>query len=483
MSNASNKRGILAVGCYIPRLRLAKKTIAAANAWANPGLAARAKGSRAICAHDEDSITLAVAAARTALDNGTLPHISKLLVASTTLPFADRQNSTLIGEALGFSQVLQSCDLTGSLRAGTSALLNALNQDDNSLVIAADNRKTQPASVQELSYGAGGCALVTGSKDPIAIFIGSHSVSIDFTDHYRSSEAQFDYHLEERWVKEEGYLKIIPDAIKALLEKHQISPQKIDHLVISGPDSKTNAAIAKACNISPESVTDNLENDCGNTGTAHPLLMLCQALESAEPHQLILLAGFGQGCDLLLFETTERINEHKTRSPLQKTLAAGIEDNNYIRYLSFNRLVNIDWGMRGERDNRIAHSAFNRHRKTVTSFIGGRCVDCDTPQFPKRPMCANPDCRSSTGQTDEPFKDKQAKVKSFTEDWLALSENPPFIYGNVEFEGGGIVLMEFTGFEPGEIRVGTPLSMQFRIKVEDHKRAYKSYFWKAAPLV
>jgi uncharacterized OB-fold protein len=210
--------------------------------------------------------------------------------------------------------------------------------------------------------------------------------------------------------------------------------------------------------------------------------MLYRALESAEPNQLIVLAGFGQGCDVLLFEATEKIRAFGARGTLEKTLGSGQEDHNYLRYLSFNGLVNLDWGMRGERDNRIAPSAFNRHRKTVSGFIGGRCHDCDTPQFPKRAMCANPECRSATGQTDEPFRDKPAKVKSFTEDWLALSENPPFMYGNVEFEGGGVVLMEFTGFEPGELRVGTPLSMQFRIKVEDRKRAYKSYFWKAAPL-
>ncbi len=44
------KRGILAYGAYVPRLRLRRETIADALAWNNPGLKAQAKGERSICA-------------------------------------------------------------------------------------------------------------------------------------------------------------------------------------------------------------------------------------------------------------------------------------------------------------------------------------------------------------------------------------------------------------------------------------------------
>ena len=38
--------GITAFGAYLPRLRLQRKTMAAANAWANPGIVAQGKGQR-----------------------------------------------------------------------------------------------------------------------------------------------------------------------------------------------------------------------------------------------------------------------------------------------------------------------------------------------------------------------------------------------------------------------------------------------------
>ena len=76
--------GILAFGAYVPRLRLARKAVAEANAWFNPALRSLAKGERAICNWDEDSVTMAVEAARDCLagrDRGT---ITAVYLASTS---------------------------------------------------------------------------------------------------------------------------------------------------------------------------------------------------------------------------------------------------------------------------------------------------------------------------------------------------------------------------------------------------------------
>ncbi len=432
---------------------------------------------------------MAVAAARQALvginntrDAGS-DDIQQLIFASTTLPFSDRQNATIVGEALGLQENLHSYDISGSLRCGSSALMNALRQTDRCLVVAADKRQTQPASIAEMTIGDAATAIVTGSDDLLARFIDASSVSIDLVDHYRDAHSSFDYSLEERWVRDEGYLTIIPAAIRKLLHQQQMNPVHIDRLIVAGPDSRTTANIARACEIPETAIQDNLNLECGNTGSAHALLMLAHALEQAQPGEKLLVVSFGQGCDAILLEATGKVAQINRQSPLQAMLDGGIEDDNYQRYLSFNNLVKLDWGMRSERDNRTALSAFYRHRKTVTSFIGGRCSHCDTPQFPRKPMCANPECRQSHSQVPEHFKDKSASVKSFTEDWLALSYNPPLMYGNVQFDGGGIVMMEFADFQPGELNVGTPLSMQFRIKDEDSKRGFKRYFWKATPLL
>ena len=79
------------------------------------------------------------------------------------------------------------------------------------------------------------------------------------------------------------------------------------------------------------------------------------------------------------------------------------------------------------------------------------------------------------------FADKAGQVKSFTEDWLALSLNPPLMYGSVRFDRQSTLMMEFTDFDPGELSMGSKLQMVFRIKDFDSLRGYHRYFWKAAP--
>ncbi len=40
-----------------------------------------------------------------------------------------------------------------------------------------------------------------------------------------------------------------------------------------------------------------------------------------------------------------------------------------------------------------------------------------------------------------------------------------------------------TGFRTGEIEIGTPTRMYFRIKDIDTQRGFHRYFWKAGPIV
>ena len=56
--------GLTSLGGYIPRLRLQRKSIAAAHQWLAPNLIGKAKGERSMANWDEDAITMAVEAAR-----------------------------------------------------------------------------------------------------------------------------------------------------------------------------------------------------------------------------------------------------------------------------------------------------------------------------------------------------------------------------------------------------------------------------------
>ena len=311
--------GITAYGAYIPRLRLQRKAIAQANAWFAPGLVGGAKGERAMANFDEDAVTLAVEAGRDCLP-ATDPirdraHIDAVYFASTSMPFSDRQNAGIVASALSLSHDISSVDISASMRAGTSALLAGLDAVNAGrakapLVAAAENRKTRAASTQELAYGDAGAALLLGKEKVIARLIGSHSHTTDFVDHFRGESEEFDYAWEERWVRDEGYTKIVPTAVKALFAKTGVTGADIAHVILPCPFAKLDQQLAKACGIDGAKVRDNLAATVGDTGSAHAILMLAHVLETAQPGEKILVVQFGQGCDALLFEVTPEIANH-----------------------------------------------------------------------------------------------------------------------------------------------------------------------------
>lgn len=483
MSNNNGSVGILAYGAYVPRLRLNKKVIVEANSWFNPVPGSISKGERAICNWDEDSVTMAVEAARDCLADQPKEIISSVQLASTSLPFDDRQNATIVREALNLGERMETLDITSSLRAGTSSLINLLSSktEEPALFVSAENRNAKNASLQELRYGDGAAAFLVGRGQVVAEFLGSESTSIDFVDHFRGRNQSFDYEWEERWAREEGYGKIVPRTVTALLEKVDIAGGSIDHFIMPVASASVAVKTAKALQIPPQAVADNLQTVLGDCGAAHAPIMLAQALQRAEPGALILIVGWGQGCDALLFRATGLVTEYAPPMGVDGFLARRREENNYNRYLAFNRLVEQEQGIRAENDKSVALSALYRNRETVLGFVGGVCRGCGTRQFPKSNICVNPECGEIHSQDSVFFADVTGKMQSWTADSLVFSPDPPSYYGMVKFDGGGQLMADMTDMDPGVAETGMRVRMVFRIKSYDARRGYTRYFWKAVP--
>lgn len=473
--------GILGWGAYIPLLRLPRERIVEHTAWLNPGLRAQGRGERAICNWDEDALTMAVEAARDCLQ-GRRPTLAELQLASTTLPFADRSNAGMLAAALDLDESVATLESGGSLRCATSSLLSRLRAGAGAgecLVVASEHRLARPGSGGELRYGDAATALHLGDGDDVvARFLGGATMARDLVDHYRASDSRYDYALEERWIRDEGYFKLVPEVCTQALADAGLQAADVDTLVFPGP-VRVGQALCRRLGIEADALADDLAGRCGHAGSAHPLLMLAHVLEQARPEQVILVLGFGQGADALLFRVTEAIAARRPALGVHGHLALRREETHYLRYLSFTGQIGIDWGARAEHDKRTAHSTAFRKRRAVTAFVGGRCSACGTAQFPRTRACVH--CGAIDTQEEHSFADSRAKVKSYTEDWQAHSPAPPLMYGSVSFAEGGSLMMEFTDFAPGEIAVGTPLRMVFRIKDVDEKRGFTRYFWKPAP--
>jgi hydroxymethylglutaryl-CoA synthase len=477
--------GIIAFGAYVPRLRLQRQVVVAANSWFNSGLKGNAKGERAMASWDEDALTMAVEAGRDALTDLDRARVAKVVLASTSFPFVDRQNAGVVKEALNLPDGVGSMDAGGSQRAGTSSLLDALYASKGGagdiLCLASEKRPTAPASDSELTSAAAAGAILVGEGDGVADFLGGHSVTVDFVDHYRSEGQAFDYGWEARWIRDEGYSKIAPKAIKAALAKVGIAAADIDHFVMGAPMKGVNDAVAKACGVRPEAVQDPLTAVMGDAGTAQALILLAKVLETAQPGKTIMVVGFGQGCDVLVFRTTDKVTGSLKGLGVSGWLARKKAESNYIKYLFFNGQVALDRGMRAEFDQKTSLVALYRNRKTVLGLVGGKDSKTGTVQFPKSEISVAQNDRSIGAQEDYPLADRVAKILTYTADNLTYSPDPPAYYGSVEFEDGGRISCEFADVEADDVVVGAGMRMMFRIKAVDEMRDFTKYFWKAVP--
>ncbi|MGQ0698874.1 MAG: zinc ribbon domain-containing protein [Panacagrimonas sp.] len=478
-----NSSGIRSFGAFIPRRRLQRAAIASAHAWAFPSLKGLGKGERSMCGWDEDVITMAVEAGRDCMRGGSVNSIAGLALASTTAPYSDINNAMFVGTALRLPTSASAGDVGGSTRAGLSALISACNSAalGDTLVIASEHRTAKPGSVQEMQIGCGAGAVAVGQGEGvIARFLGAETVSVPFIDHFRKSGVDFDYSWEERWIRDEGIAKIVPQAVSRLLKRLNVAADKVAHFGLSGGPAKSDAAVAKMLKLAPEKILPDMQAQVGDTGAAQPLLLLVAALEKAKAGEVIVVGSFAQGCEVVAFEMLQEAPATGRRG-LVGSIANRIEETAYMKLLSNDGHIDLDWGMRAETDHKTALTQLYRSADQIFGFVGGQCSACKQIQFPRLPTCVN--CGESDTQKPYGLVDEPAKVATYTADWLQYSPSPPLYMGLVQFDVGARLLMEIVDVGPKGLEVGTPLTMSFRKKERDKLRGWDRYFWKAAPAV
>jgi hydroxymethylglutaryl-CoA synthase len=479
--------GICSYGGYVPRYRLNRMLVYQAMGWMNPANIANAGGEKAVANFDEDSITMAVAAGLNALNGMDRSEVQGVYFASTTMPYKERLNSGIVSAALGLNDHIRTADFSGGLKAGTTALLSALDGVEaknlnNVVVTASECRLGKPASPQELIFGDASAALVIGDEDVIAEFKGSYSVTYDFADHYRGQTAKYDRQWEDRWIRDLGFDQFIPEAINGLLNKYSLKSDDFARVIYDCHYAAARKKLGKVLGIAPETDQTNLQAEVGQSGTAQSLMMLVNALEEAKPGDKLLVVSFGSGCDALYFEVTANIEKRTDREAISACLSNKAELDNYTKYLVWRNILPGDAGLRSEEDVWTRWSALWRSRKTVLGLWGTKCKKCGTAQIPPQNVCVNPECGAINQMDDYLFSDKIGHIASFTGDMLAASLNPPAVYGQIEFEGGGKMMFDFTDCNLDELETGMPVSMSFRRKYYDEKRDISGYFWKAVPM-
>lgn len=467
---------ILSVAAYLPLLRFDRKAARSALGWS--GLGGSGKGTRAVAGWDEDSLTMAVEAARGAIAAADGP-IDRVTFASTSSPFIDRSQSGLVIQALNLDPLASTMDVSGTRRGAVSALARALSggAGGREIVVSGESRHAQPGSAAHLAWGAGAGAVLVGEGPGIARPLASTAVSFDLLDIYTSAGRGDPYAAEERFVRDEAVAAVYVPAFRAALAEAGLSGGDIALAVVPEPVGGTYAQAARACRIEAPNMCEEIAAEAGELGTAMPLFGLALALERAKPGDRILLAGFGNGCDVLILEATGNPPVATASEALQR----GVVFNNYVRFLSLTDSLSLDWGPRAEVNQKTSASTLARHGRDTHGFVGGRDARGNV-QFPKTPIPVSPQAEGPETYEDVVLREVPAKVASVTADRLNFTPDPPFYFGLVQFENGARVAMEYCDAEGSAPKVGDPLSMRFRVKAIDRQRDFRTYFWKAAPI-
>lgn len=473
--------GITAIGTYLPRARLERASIAAAIGWLAPGLAKAASGRRTLAFWDEDSTTMAVEAARDCISGARREDwraaIRSLTFATTTPAFAERQNASIVHSALRLPHDCLALDVTGTPRGALTALQLALESGTPALLAAADRPVLRAGSADEMHLADGGAAVLTGVGPEVLSYLGGASVTAPLADRHRRVDARFATAWEERWVREEGFLKLVPAAIARALAEAGTPAHEIDWFVLPGTIRGIGAAVARAAGLTAARLADTLAAKCGDTGSGHALVMLAAALNEISPGERVLVAQFGQGATALVFEATDAIAD--LRPSVSRQLEDGIAETNYLKLPVFTGLLPWDKGLRGRGGGNEALSVAHRYNSALLGFVGSRCRETGSVQFPPSRISANPQAPLVDTQEPWPLAEVQGRIASVTADGLAFSHHPPSCYGLVDFDGGGRLMMEFTDVDAASLAIGDAVRFVFRIKDIDEQTAFQRYFWKA----
>ncbi len=464
--------GILSYGAYIPPTRLPLSVIG--------GQPANEGGpERSVAWNDEDAITLGVTAAIHCLAGIDRSKVDMLIFASTTLPFQEKQSAALASRVLDLRHDVQTTDLTGSTRAGTSAIRTAFDAVNAgsarcALVIASDARLAAPGSGLEAKFGDGAAAFLIGDGEAIATLDGFAAITDEVTDVWRPTGHEYVHTWEERFVVQESYLPNMNSAIESLLERSSTQIGDYDRVALYAPDARSHASVAKSAGIGINALQSPLFGKLGNAGVAFSPLQLISALEKAKPAERLLIVNFGNGADATTFRTTDQIEKLEARRDVSWNLARRRVVPRYDDYIRAKGLAASEWEA-GTNPGLSATILF-RERDDDLSFLGQQCRSCRAIQFPAQRLCES--CFSKDDFDKVRLSDRLGKVVTYTFDFFFPTPNPPTIVTIIDVDGARIHL-QVVDIAAKDMKIGQEVEFVFRRIHESGGRP--NYYWKGIP--
>jgi hydroxymethylglutaryl-CoA synthase len=277
---------IIAAGAAAPGLRLSAADVAAA--WG----AAGGRGTVAVCAADEDALTLSWLAATRALAAARLDPaaVDGLWWGTTRPPFAEGPSHAVLAAALRLRPDAGGLLCAGSPHAGIDALLAARDavaagSARTALVVAADALVPGPGTGFEQRAGAAAVAVVV-APDGSGARLGTHVTrSRPVVDRYRGDgEATTRDLYDPRLFREEVFVPLMTAVGRAAGEA--------DAWSVPDPDGRLAGVVARRLGVT-ELTSTAAYAAVGDAGAAAPLLGALPAL--GRPGTRLNVCAYGGG--------------------------------------------------------------------------------------------------------------------------------------------------------------------------------------------
>jgi len=465
-------RGIIAAGGYVPYRRLDRSQVAAT--FGSGG----GRGTRAVASYDEDTTTMGVEAARFALRSAGDARADTLWFATANPAYLEKTNATAIHAALRLDQTVPALDAGGAVRSGVGTLRAALDHTGTVLVVASDLRTGLPTSADESGGGDGAAAVLVGDDGDgpvIAEYLGGASATEEFVDRWRLPGEPVAKQWEERF-SETKYVPLGEQAWNAALKAAELDAGRIDRLVVTGVHPRASRALSGRLGVDKEKLVDDLAGTVGNTGTAHPSLVLISALESASPGDVIAAVALADGVEVLLFRATDAVASYTPARSIADQVANGGEVP-YGKFLAWRQMVSLDPPRRPEPE-RISAAVAGRTEDWKYAFVGSR--DRATGALHLPPARVSREGGAQDEMEPAPMSDVAGTIATFTVDRIAYSPSPPIVFAIVDFDDGGRLPVELTDVDADGVKMGDRVELTFRkLFTAD---GIHNYFWKARPI-
>jgi len=397
---------------------------------------------------------------------------SAVLFATALPAYADKTNATAIHAALRLPADVPAFDIGASVGSAAGALRMALSTSGDRLYVAADMRTGLAGSADEANGGDAAAALVIGEGDAVvAELIASANVTEEFLDRWRTPGDI----RSKVWDDKFSELTYVPAARQAF--KNALAAaglETVDMVGVAAPTARIGAAVAAKLGVAK--TIDDLASTIGVTGAAQPALLLCNALEQAEPGQTIAIITCADGAEVIIVRTTPAIAKISPAPSVATQLASGAPVT-YGRFLSWRGMVNVEPPRRPE-PARTSGTAAARNAEWKFGFVGSR--DNETGEIFLPPVRVSADGQRTDQMSPAPMADVEGTIATFTVDRMAYSPSPPIIFAVVDFDGGGRLPIELTDTDLEEVVIGGRVGMTFRrLFTAD---GIHNYFWKGKML-